>query len=420
MEIHQSKRARPTAEAPSAQRIGVSMYSTPPDMDVSMSELEESCYARLRLLRCVDHAKAKGLRGKDLNDSIKRAEQEIMRLGYGDSRPGLGAWGAEDLKRDQVAHFILRLAFCRTEDLRRYFLQNELELFRYRFNKTVDVSQFLRDNGLNYQPIDSKELADLDAQLKRVRRAVKGKDAELQGKEDHYKVPFEEVLDLVRGRRVFLRGGWAYVPKSDLISIVGSQFRTRLSRALVEASRRWPTVQEQEADRLAAFLEHCSTQYMVDDFAADKKSHGPAVSLGQLPVLSQRSFPLCMTNLHAKVKDTGHLKHQGRIQLGLFLKGIGLTYDESMTFWRTEFLKTMTGDKFDKEHRYNIRYNYGLEVLRAMTPSAAVACAHTTHRWPLTWTGPEKGLCALQLREDHLLQPGRRRVPWLPLQTLQL
>lgn len=370
----------PLAKRPRAsgvRRSSLSMYAQAPDVELAMSELEECCYMRLRLLRCVDHAKAKGLRGEELQRTIAAAEKEIMRP--------TGVWSEEELHRDECSHFLLRLAFCRTEELRRYFLSNEHELFKFRFSGQVgDVARFLRDNGMPYRPIDEAELDDVLPQLQNVRRSVRlGKDAGASVKEDHYKVPFEEVLDLVRGRRVYLRCGFAYVPQSELVSIVGGQFRARLSKALVDASRAWPAVQQAEADRLSAFLEHCSTQYMADDYAAEKKAGHGEVSLAQLPALTKRSFPLCMEHLSAKLHDNSHLKHQGRIQLGLFLKGIGLSYDESLAYWRGIFLKGMAPDKFEKEHKYNIRYNYGLEARAAR--SAGHARAHC--RRALTPTG---------------------------------
>jgi DNA primase large subunit len=35
-----------------------------------------------------------------------------------------------------------------------------------------------------------------------------------------YSVPFEEVADLVRGRRVYMAGGQAFVPRDQLASLV--------------------------------------------------------------------------------------------------------------------------------------------------------------------------------------------------------
>ncbi|KAK7755173.1 DNA primase subunit pri2 [Diatrype stigma] len=53
-----------------------------------------------------------------------------------------------------------------------------------------------------------------------------------------------------------------------------------------------------------------------------------------------------------------HLKHYGRLQYTLFLKGIGLNLEECLLFWRSSFNK-ITDDTFNKEYRYNVRHAYG-------------------------------------------------------------
>ena len=65
-----------------------------------------------------------------------------------------------------------------------------------------------------------------------------------------------------------------------------------------------------------------------------------------------------MRNLHMNLRKNSHLKHFGRLQYTLFLKGIGLSLDECLRFWRQAF-KLITDDKFDKEYRYNVRHAYG-------------------------------------------------------------
>jgi DNA primase large subunit len=65
-----------------------------------------------------------------------------------------------------------------------------------------------------------------------------------------------------------------------------------------------------------------------------------------------------MANLHRALRRDAHLKHYGRLQYSLFLKGIGLSLDEALYFWRTAFTK-MTDDKFNKEYKYNVRHVYG-------------------------------------------------------------
>eukprot|EP00967_Tisochrysis_lutea_P124593 scaffold208473_cov30-Tisochrysis_lutea.AAC.2 len=269
------------------------------------------------------------------------------------------------LVKDFFSHFILRLAYCRSEDLRRWFLTNELELFKWRFvnNPPDDRGEWLRSHGLKYEAISRDEYDEIKEHLYQNLTSRRDLDAGQIDNPEHYKVPFEEVIDLVRQRKVFLRGGFAYVPESDLVSIVATAVRAKWSRELATTSRSWPALREEEAARLFGFLEGLSTQYVGEDFSRPKNG-GAKITLADLPAAARRSFPLCMHNMYSKLLETHHLKHTARQQFGLFLKTIGLTVDESMAFFKSEFGKKMPGDKFMKDYAYGIRYNYGLEGKR--------------------------------------------------------
>jgi len=85
------------------------------------------------------------------------------------------------------------------------------------------------------------------------------------------------------------------------------------------------------------------------------------IKLSDLDFYARRSFPPCMKALYSVLQNQHHMKHYGRLQLGLFIKGIGLTMDESIMFWKKEFCKKMDADKFEKNYAYNIRHGYGKE-----------------------------------------------------------
>jgi DNA primase large subunit len=58
------------------------------------------------------------------------------------------------------------------------------------------------------------------------------------------------------------------------------------------------------------------------------------------------------------------------------LQVLGLPIEEAIAFWRKSFSK-MPDDKFNKEHKYNIRHSYGLEGKRANYP--AKRCGQDIH-----------------------------------------
>ncbi|MCO5583929.1 hypothetical protein L7F22_037847 [Adiantum nelumboides] len=178
-----------------------------------------------------------------------------------------------------------------------------------------------------------------------------------------YKVPFEEVPELVSGRKVYIHKGLAYVPSTQLASLVVGQFRSKLSKALVLTNRKWMAmIAEEEADRLTPIVEALSSRYLGPDYSQGKVK--TEVALQDIDSLAKTSFPLCMRHLFFKLREDHHLKYGGRQQLGLFLKGVGLKLEDALAFWRSEFGQKIGVEKFDKEYAYNVRHNYGKEGKR--------------------------------------------------------
>jgi DNA primase large subunit len=127
---------------------------------------------------------------------------------------------------------------------------------------------------------------------------------------------------------------------------------------LQATSRALPRLDED--DRLSPILTHLSQNFTTPDAnysASSTALPGAEISARNIDTLSS-SFPLCMQNLHRSLRRDAHLKHFGRLQYTLFLKGIGLNLEEALVFWRGGFNK-ITDDTFNKEYRYNVRHSYG-------------------------------------------------------------
>lgn len=319
---------------------------------------------RLKMLKTVENV---GVSYVKLSEPYKKKldhESKNLNLPYrpeSDERKSQTGPSEQDKRRkDHISHFILRLAYCQTEDLRRWFIQQEVDLFRYRFNNLLakEKLEFLHRNHLQYDSISLEEKRSLQDKLVSSSYAVSGITVE---DHDFYKVPFQDALDLVRTRKVYLKAGYVYIPHQDIVTIVLNDFRTRLSKALALTARSLPAVQSDE--RLQPLLNHLSHAYVGQDYSIQKNVG--KISLEQIDSLSGKSFPLCMRQLHQSLRENHHLRHGGRMQYGLFLKGIGLSLEQALQFWRSEFIRgKMDADKFDKAYAYSVRHMFGKEGKR--------------------------------------------------------
>ncbi|KAJ8876242.1 hypothetical protein PR048_024152 [Dryococelus australis] len=341
------------------------LYSVPPTCNISLAEFESFALDRLKVLRVIEQVSIKE-QVKNFEDKKNAVLAELKKSGLKSFAKlimgsGTGCSDAElqARKQDHISHFILRLAYCRSDELRRWFLSKELELFRLRFHCLTPegIRSFLHINNLDYSPISAEMKASLKDKLYESTFMLSPTQVETL---EFYRVPFTEVSDLVRARKIYLSQGYAFIPNTEFISVLSSIFRENLSHALSLTARRLPDLEDDE--RLFRILKGLHHTYTGEDYIVSKNKAG--VHVEEIDSLSQKSFPLCMRHLHQHLRANHHLKHGGRLQYGLFLKGIGLSLENAMRFWRAEFTRMMDVDKFEKEYAYNIRYNYGKEGKR--------------------------------------------------------
>ncbi|XP_077438264.1 DNA primase large subunit [Vanacampus margaritifer] len=361
-----SSRRRKFATNPQTELYGLPLqfYGQPPLENISLTEFETFAVERLKLLKTVENL---GVSYVKLSEQyIKKLDSEFKNLNFpyrvdaDDRKTQGGPSEYEKRRKDHISHFILRLAYCQTEDLRRWFIQQEVDLLRYRFNDLHPKlkQEFLHKNNLEYDAISIEAKRALQDKLVNSSYGVSGITVEDQ---DFYKVPFQDALDLVRTRKVYLKAGYVYIPHQDIVTIVLNDFRTGLSKALALTARSLPAVHSDE--RLQPLLNHLSHSYLGQDYSIQKNVG--KISLEQIDSLSGKSFPLCMRQLHHSLRENHHLRHGGRMQYGLFLKGIGLSLEQALQFWRSEFIRgKVDADKFDKAYAYSVRHMFGKEGKR--------------------------------------------------------
>ncbi|WIA35478.1 hypothetical protein OEZ86_003910 [Tetradesmus obliquus] len=380
----------PTTQASKGPYLELSMYKEVPTGEISLEEFEEYALDRLRVLKAIEEAK---LRSKSEDTIQADVETLLKKHMQGSSRQ-------QTYRKDVLSHHILRLAYCRTADLRSWLLAQEALLFKFRFKALGRQQQveFFSSMGLPYHAISDAEFEDLAGQLAAVLNACgewdkakavtsSSRRGDTHGLQDigragaaaaaaassrplFYKVPFQAVPDLVGSRRVLLRAGQAYVGEDQahvgedqVYSLVVGAFRSCLSASLAEAARAWGAFSAAEADRLAPLVDSLPSRSVYG--SDNRKVPVGEISAGQLAgLVAGRHFPLCMSVMYERLASEHHLKHWGLQQFSLFLKSIGLPLEQALLFFRQQFAARTPGDKFNKEYAYNVRYNYGQEGKR--------------------------------------------------------
>ncbi|PRQ38826.1 putative DNA primase large subunit, eukaryotic/archaeal [Rosa chinensis] len=329
------------------------LYRSAPALDVRLEEFELFAIDRLRVLKGISDGLSRGKKHEEMEKLVTDLWKTNMRHPQ----------ASEDINKDIISHFVLRLVYCRTEELRKWFLSMETALFRHRFRNERPEAQrsLMAEFGLAYKKVDISELESVMDKLTQVARSTSQSLPTADA--IFYKVPFAEVPELVGSRRVFISKGHAYIAMSQVVSLVATHFRSHLSKALMLTNRKWTsTIVEQEKNRLTPIVEALSTSYLGPDYSQPKEF--AEISLREIDDIAKSSFPMCMRHLFEKLREEHHLKHGGRMQLGLFLKGVGLKLDDALAFWKAEFSRKVGAERFDKEYAYSIRHNYGREGKR--------------------------------------------------------
>ncbi|KAM3217317.1 putative DNA primase large subunit isoform X2 [Capsicum annuum] len=329
------------------------IYRSAPPLEVRLEDFELYAVDRLRVLKRISDGLSRGKKPDEMEKLVLDLWKTNMRHEH----------SSEVVNKDIISHFVLRLVYCRTEELRKWFLSMETTLFRYRFrDESPEIQRALMaEFDLQYKAVSNAEYESVKDKLNQVARAIGQPITSTDT--IFYKVPFEEVPELVAGRRVLIQKGNAYIAMNQVVSLVITQFRSLLSKALVLTNRKWTSmIREQEKDRLTPIVEALSTSYLGPDYSQPREH--AELSLKDIDQIAKSSFPLCMRHLFDKLREDHHLKHGGRMQLGLFLKGVGLKLDDALAFWRAEFSQKVGAERFDKEYAYGIRHNYGKEGKR--------------------------------------------------------
>ena len=360
----------------------IDLYDDEPKEELSINDVIDLAYYRSKFHKEFDEIE----NGQDKNDRIKALcnkygipiEKSLLSIDWSKNAipnvPQLEKPSNTKEYYDKMSFYSYLLVSLRTDESQRKFVQIESKLFRFRFRNLLSqlgsstfthllkpLCDLIKFNIDDYYMKDTKE----------------------------YKIPFYEIFPFINVTYCRLENGSVFVKPSELDSFFANLYTIYLNRKF--ASIRAKKIHESS---LVKVLVHLFDEKS-GNFQIEKRSDYSRVNLDEMNKVV-RSFPPCMFFMNKKLNENHKLKYHGRLQFGLFIKGIGLTMDESLKFWREKFCHIMSNDEFDKMYAYNIRYNYGKEgscknrspytcsgIIRAGAPAAGEA-----HGCPFKYMSP--------------------------------
>jgi DNA primase large subunit len=188
------------------------LYHDPPRREIEIEDLRAIALSRVEVLVRAAEFESKGLRGERLWNALAPIAKER----------NVGDWTSSRLERQDLAsHYALRLAYCKSMDLMRWFTRHETLLLDYRYHALSKEQQ---------QPLIQDWCTD--------RFKQKPTPATLlTASEPVYCVPFQQALSLVKRRAVHMDAGAALVPLSLMLEVVKQRFREKLWGSLVIAHK---------------------------------------------------------------------------------------------------------------------------------------------------------------------------------------
>jgi DNA primase large subunit len=244
----------------------LNFYDAPPTAEITLEQFEQWAIDRLRSENTLFGKQIVALTDTDIvlaeieacsyrNKTPKETEEHVLpqlqkflplSANTSSSSGAAGPELKEQRQKDHYSHFILRLAFSATEDLRRRFVRAETMLFKFRFQKddARERQSFIKGLNLDWEPVNEEEKNELSEYLFNATPGIRR-----TGEETWYKVDWERVPELVEHRSVYMQRGKAYVPGREQLSMVIAEFTARLERAM-EVREPCSLVKESESTML--------------------------------------------------------------------------------------------------------------------------------------------------------------------------
>ncbi|XP_028128638.2 DNA primase large subunit-like [Diabrotica virgifera virgifera] len=328
----------------------LNVYRKYPKGYSSSTKLEIVCTNRIKLYKIFEAAKYNRLEVGTVqwsNYVTSKIQEVELKCYY--PLLGLEIKGMLKAKReDNLAHWMVGLTYSATTEQRNLFIDWELQWVHLLFSKLSRTRRdtFLRDNNFHIDSLTPVEKLVLQ------HRIMKCIEVDIIDYSDttFYKSEFYEVPDVVSKKHILLMQGSAIFHEDNVVYFVLNKLRYEFSDRLKFQKKVYPHWDKylhiiQDLPKYIPKLIGCEVD---------------GVNLENIDQISQEHFPLCMQHLHRSLRKNHHLKYDAKMQYGVFLYWLGLSYTDAMKFWKDEFTQGMSEDVFNRKYSYLFKHQYGM------------------------------------------------------------
>jgi DNA primase large subunit len=316
---------------------------SPPDLNIDVKQWRKLAWERIRLLEQLPQNPS-----QVINDNFPVYDDALSQI-YNNYR--LGA-------------YLLRLVAATNRRFEAWLIESEGDLFEHLYHdRTEDIEQkiaifqdiFGHENVMQYDEYkinmdeeNNENLAKLYDEFYTTRGRI--------SRDFLICVHFSQVPWMVSNRKGYLRKGWIISNEVSFRGSLKKAFEKILQKEIEKAQNLLGIREEidqvvQDIEQKAAKHIQIRSQFTGYDFEGlDLYSH-PEI------------FPPCMIYLFFEFEQSGRLTHMHRLQLGFFLKKIGMSVDEQLHYWFEKSVDNVgtSFTEFQRTSGYQIRHIYGLE-----------------------------------------------------------
>ncbi|MEA2071347.1 MAG: hypothetical protein U9O98_08660 [Asgard group archaeon] len=260
-----------------------------------------------------------------------------------------------ELFEEFAGHALLRLVAAENSRVFGWLIEQEGDLFEWRFMNAKGLQEKIEIMNYFFGDENVYDPKTLWSKFDRTQHYFK--DFLIGNRyQETIAVHFSCVPKMVSNRSALLVNGWVFGTINDFANSIKRKFEKMLRDRIKETGEKMDrtarsAVREIQEELGKIIYEMAKSSGKVDMSIYDFYHR-------------QDLFPQCMLDLYNEVMSKGHLGHNERFQLGLFLKKMGMPLQEQMRFWYRNAVDN-AGISFDQFERgnagYIIRHMYGLE-----------------------------------------------------------